>query len=100
LFTTGVVRLREPPLVLAPDELHALSPLLLRGTLDQKRSRFEGLLSRPKWSHLPLRERRNAASLFAKNLEQRGIHHGRVLAYKSRAMEVDFGGVNFVDDAP
>ncbi|HEX4354275.1 MAG TPA: hypothetical protein VHZ95_15205, partial [Polyangiales bacterium] len=96
----GIVRLREPPIVLAPDELRGLSPLLLRGTIDLKQSRFEGLLLRPTWVRLAPRERRNAASAFAKNLEQRGIHHGRVLAYKSRAIEADFGGVTFVDDAP
>ena len=99
LFTTGVVHLQEPPVVLMPAELHSLSALLLQGKLSAKRTRFEGSVSRPAWRRLPAAERRAAAQALAVNLERQGIHHAQVYAYKTRAIEVEFGGVVYVDDA-
>jgi hypothetical protein len=99
LFTTGVVRLQEAPEVLMPAELHALSALLLQGKLSAKRTHFEGSLARPAWQRLPVAERRAAAQALAANLERQGIHHAQVYAYKTRAIEVEFGGVVYVDDA-
>jgi hypothetical protein len=99
LFTTGVVRLQEAPEVLMPAELHALSGLLLQGKLSAKRTRFEGWVARPAWQRMPAVERRSAAQALAANLERQGIHHAHVYAYKTRAIEVEFGGVVYVDDA-
>jgi hypothetical protein len=45
---------------------------------------------------LPAAERRAAAQALA---ERQGIHHAQVYAYKTRAIEVEFGGVVYVDEA-
>jgi hypothetical protein len=99
LFAMGVVSLHEPPVPLAQPELAKLSPLLVQGKLSAKGARFDGLLSRRAWQALAPGERRAAAQLLAKNLEQLGIHHAQVFAYQTRAIEVEFGGVAYVDDA-
>jgi hypothetical protein len=99
LFATGVVSLREPLVPLSEPELARLSPLLVQGKLSAKGTRLDGLLARRAWLALAPGERRAAAQLLAKNLEQLGIHHARVFAYQTRAIEVEFGGVAYVDDA-
>jgi hypothetical protein len=99
LFATGVLSLHEPLVPLSPPELARLSPLLVQARLSAKGTRLDGLLSRRAWLALSPRERRAAAQLLAKNLEQLGIHHAQVFAYQTRAIEVEFGGVAYVDDA-
>jgi len=98
LYTSGVLSFSEAPTNLSSAELHALSPLLLRATLKAKRTHLEGLLSRPAWRRLEPRERRTAAAALAKKLSDLGVLHAEIFAFRTRAIEIDFGTVVYVDD--
>ena len=68
-------------------------------TISADGKRMQGLVSRPAWRKLSARERLDAAEAIAGKLRERGIEHAELLAYKSRAIEIDFGAVVYVDDA-
>jgi hypothetical protein len=99
LLTSGTIGLHKPLKPVPTLELHELSPLLLRGTLSAAGTQFSGLVSRPAWRQLPARARLTAADDLAKRLGARGVKHAEILAYKSRAIQIDFGTVTYVDDA-
>jgi hypothetical protein len=100
LYTTGLITLHKPPQELAQMELRGLSPLLLRGSLSADGTRFHGLISRPLWRQLDAKQRRARADQLAQRLTKLGVRQARLLAYKSRAIEVESGRLVFVDDAP
>jgi hypothetical protein len=99
LYALDYLHWNEPPRPLADTELKQLSPLLLNGQLTQDGKRFSGLLARPEWRRLSPHERVAEAARLATALKQRGIDHAEVLAYKARAMQIDYGTVVYVDDA-
>lgn len=97
LYATGVVELKPRPQVMKPLELQELSPLLVDGQLTRDGKRFTGTLSRPRWQKLSARERTMEAARLAEAFKQRGVDHAEVLAYKGRAIEIDYGAVVYVD---
>lgn len=99
LYVLGFVQFESQPVALAPENLQALSPLLINGRLSEGGRRFQGLISRPNWHKLSPRERQEAAAKLAASLKAQGIDHAEVLAYKSRAIQVNYGSVVYVDDA-
>jgi hypothetical protein len=99
LFTSGVIHVQQPAQVLTRDRLHDLSPLLIHGKLTQDGKRFEGGVARPAWFALSARERQDAAQVLAQRLKAKGVEHAQVLAYKDRAIQVEFGSVVFIDAA-
>jgi hypothetical protein len=99
LYVTDVVRFREPPRGLAQDVLRGLSPLLITARLSADGKRLSGSVSRPTWVKLSARERNQAAEHMADELKRRGIDHAELLAYKARAIQIDYGSVVYVDDA-
>lgn len=99
LYVTGAVQLREPPKPVAPQVLRSVSPLLLSARLSDDGKRLLGAVSRPNWRKLSPRQRIDAADEIASELRQRGIEHAELLAYKSRAIQIDYGTVVYVDDA-
>jgi hypothetical protein len=99
LYVTGAVRLREPPKPLTQEALRALSPLLVNGRLSSDGKNLSGSLSRRTWVKLTPRERTQAADAMASELKRRGIDHAQLLAYKDRAIQIDYGAVVYVDDA-
>ncbi|HET8934781.1 MAG TPA: hypothetical protein VFN67_15130 [Polyangiales bacterium] len=100
LFVTGTVRLREPPQALTQAKLLELSPLLVNGRLSSDGKNLSGSLSRRNWVKLTPRQRTEAADAIASELKRRGIDHAELLAYKSRAIQIDYGSVVYVDDSP
>ncbi|MET0390482.1 MAG: hypothetical protein ABW321_31205 [Polyangiales bacterium] len=100
LYVMGVLRFDQRPEVLPHTELLQLSPLLQTGQVTPDGKRFSGSLARPAWHRLTPRERTAEAVRFAAALKRRGIDHAEVLAYKTRALQVDYGTVVYVDDAP
>jgi hypothetical protein len=99
LYITGVVRFDQAPKALPAFELRELSRFLLNGRVTSDGKRFMGLLSRPAWRSLSPRERTDEAVHFAQALKRHGIEHAEVLAYKARAIQVEYGTVVYVDDA-
>jgi hypothetical protein len=99
LLTSGVVALHRRSRPVPALQLHELSPLLLRGTLNAAGTNFSGLVARPAWRQLAPRARLTAAEDLAKRLLDRGVKHAEILAYKTRAIQIDFGTVTYVDDA-
>jgi hypothetical protein len=99
LVATGVISFERAPEVLTRESLQALSPLLINGRLTEGGKHFQGLISRPKWLRLTPRERQDEAGRLAQSLKSKGVDHAEVLAYKARAIQVDFGTVVYVDDA-
>jgi hypothetical protein len=100
LYVTDAVPWRQPPHVLMQATLHAVSPLLVSGRLSADGKRFSGSVSRPSWLKLTPSERGRAAESIASELKRRGIEHAQLMAYKERAIDIDFGTVVYVDDAP
>jgi hypothetical protein len=98
LFVLGVVHVEEPRTVLTPARVAQLSPLLLEGQLVDGGRRFEGVVARPIWKRMALRERQLAADKLAQALKAQGIEHAEVLAYKTRAIGIEYGSVVFVED--
>jgi hypothetical protein len=99
LFVFGVVQLDRPPEVLSSDRVKDLSPLLLNARLTEGGKHLLGLVARPQWKRMTPRQRQTAAENFARALKARGIERADVLAYKARAIQVEFGSVVFVDDS-
>jgi hypothetical protein len=99
LITTGILRFDHPPRPLDAERLHALSPLLQSAKLSADGKHLSGAVARPSWRRLSPRERQDAAHKLADALKAQGIDHAEVLAYKSRAIQVDYGSVVYVDDA-
>jgi hypothetical protein len=54
-------------------------------------------VSRPTWMKLTLRERAEAAAQIAGELRRRGIEHAELLAYSSRAIQIDYGSVVYLE---
>jgi hypothetical protein len=98
LYAFGFMQLGRPPEVLGPERVQALSPLLLTGRLTQRGKRFVGTIARPTWNRMTKRQRQDAAETLARALAAQGIDHAEVLAYQTRAIQVDFGSVVFVED--
>jgi hypothetical protein len=99
LYVSGALRFEEPVISVAAAELHALSPLLVRASMNAKHTRFDGLLSRPAWYRLRPEERRTMAAALAQKLFKLGVRDAVVFAYKTRAIEIHFGTLVYVDDA-
>ncbi|MEY4581632.1 MAG: hypothetical protein RL701_6335, partial [Pseudomonadota bacterium] len=99
LYAMGYLQWSVAPRALEGAELKELSPLLVTGRLTQDGKRFSGLLARPEWLRLSPNERVAEAARLANVFKRRGIDHAEVLAYKARAMQIDYGTVVYVDDA-
>lgn len=100
LYVTGTLRVTDPPRALNAGLLQAVSPLLVSARLSSDGKRLRGRVSRPSWRRLSPRKRIEEAERIASELKQRGIEHAELLAYKNRAIQIDFGSVVYVDDAP
>jgi hypothetical protein len=98
LYAFGFMQLERPPEVLSVERVQALSPLLLNGRLTRGGKHFVGMIARPSWNRMTARQRQDAAETLARALSAQGIDHAEVLAYQTRAIQVDFGSVVFVDD--
>jgi len=97
LYVTGVLELKKAPAVVPANELQQLWPLLLDGHLTHDGKRFSGMIARPAWQKLTPRERTDQAVRLAALFKERGIEHAEVVAYKSRAIQIDYGTVVYVD---
>ena len=83
-----------------PAVLAILGDATINGRLSADGKRLSGKVSRPSWQKLTPRERSLAAHELAKELKRRGIEHAELLAYRGRAIQIDFGSVVYVDDTP
>jgi hypothetical protein len=99
LWVTGVVKIDQAPQAVSDVELKSLSPLLVNGRVTRDGKRFMGLVSRPAWYRMSPRQRNDEAVRFAAALKRRGIEHAEVLAYETRALQIEYGTVVYVDDA-
>ena len=98
LYAMGIAPLKPAPHALESSALQQLSPLLLEGQLSHDGKRFTGSVSRPAWQKLSPRERTEEAMRLASLFKSRGVDHAELLAYKTRAIQIDYGSVVYVDN--
>ncbi|HKU43861.1 MAG TPA: hypothetical protein VJR89_37130 [Polyangiales bacterium] len=99
LYSAGVYEIGTPPVALRPSQLQQLSPLLLRGTLNEKQNRLDGLISRQRWLGMTKLERRAAAAELATQLAAKGIQNARLVTYKTPVIQIAYGTVVLVDES-
>lgn len=96
-FETGVVTTAQRSGI-ESDKLKAISPLIVRAVVNGSGSNraFEGLVRRPAWRRLQPDQRRAAADEIAQGLSQLGIKKGRIVAGKTKVIEIEQGLVSYV----
>ena len=98
LYVLGVIHFSNPPKLLSQTEAQALSPLLVRASLDPSHKQLSGMLSRKDWLRMAPRERRAKAEELAVKLKSQGVTQAELFAYRTRAIQIDFGSVVYVDE--
>jgi hypothetical protein len=99
LHSAGILEFSSPPTVLTTQQLENISPLLVRGILNERTKKLDGLVARAVWVRLSKAERRAAAANLAAKLKQTGISNANVLAYKMPVIQIEFDTVVFVDES-
>jgi hypothetical protein len=99
LHSAGILEFSSPPAVLTTQQLENISPLLVRGILNEHTKKLDGLVARAVWVRLSKAERRAAAADLATKLKQMGISNANVLAYKTPVIQIEFDTVVFLDES-